>query len=151
MNQRVIVLFLLLALLCINLCSGKFTVIPPQFSNNAVLQRDRNVVLFGLSDAPNNTLITLQIVETKETYQATVVNQFFMFTIGPHAAGGPYTLQLKDPTQTLNLFNYMFGDVWVCSGQSNMVRLVLKYRGNMKIQEAKFLFCCYFIVFVFCL
>ena len=35
------------------------------------------------------------------------------------AAGGPYTLRVKG-SNTLELTNVLFGEVWVCSGQSNM-------------------------------
>ncbi|MDQ2730345.1 MAG: sialate O-acetylesterase, partial [Armatimonadota bacterium] len=43
----------------------------------------------------------------------------WMAKIGPFAAGGPYTLTITGP-QTVTFKNVLVGDVWICSGQSNM-------------------------------
>ncbi len=43
----------------------------------------------------------------------------WMARIGPFAAGGPYALTVSGP-QTVTLHNVLMGDVWICSGQSNM-------------------------------
>jgi sialate O-acetylesterase len=40
-------------------------------------------------------------------------------TLPPLAAGGPFTLKVEGP-ETVDLQNVMVGDVWLCSGQSNM-------------------------------
>ena len=42
-----------------------------------------------------------------------------MARIGPFKEGGPYTLTVSGP-QTVTLNNVLVGDVWICSGQSNM-------------------------------
>ncbi len=42
-----------------------------------------------------------------------------MAKIGPFTAGGPYTLTVTGP-QTVTLQNVLVGDVWLCTGQSNM-------------------------------
>ena len=39
--------------------------------------------------------------------------------IGPFKAGGPYTVSIAG-SKTATLNNVLFGDVWICSGQSNM-------------------------------
>ena len=41
----------------------------------------------------------------------------WLVKIGPYKAGGPYTLTVNGP-QTVTLQNVLFGDVWICSGQS---------------------------------
>ena len=38
----------------------------------------------------------------------------------PMQAGGPYTLNMKSPKQTLSFTDILIGEVWICSGQSNM-------------------------------
>lgn len=35
-------------------------------------------------------------------------------------AGGPYDMQIESAEETIGLTNILIGDVWVCSGQSNM-------------------------------
>src|SRR5204863_9140570 len=40
--------------------------------------------------------------------------------IGPFSAGGPHTLTIASATRKVTLANVLFGDVWLCSGQSNM-------------------------------
>lgn len=42
-------------------------------------------------------------------------------TLDPIAAGGPYTITAyADDGSTISITDVLFGDVWVCSGQSNM-------------------------------
>jgi sialate O-acetylesterase len=43
----------------------------------------------------------------------------WMAKVGPFEAGGPYELTVSGPEQ-IKLTNVMVGDVWICSGQSNM-------------------------------
>jgi hypothetical protein len=40
--------------------------------------------------------------------------------LGPVEAGGPHVIEAKLDSNTISLKNVLFGDVWVCSGQSNM-------------------------------
>ena len=47
--------------------------------------------------------------------------------IGPFSAGGPYTLKVSGP-QNVTLKNVLVGDVWICSGQSNMEMPVARVR-----------------------
>ncbi|PVD28307.1 hypothetical protein C0Q70_10894 [Pomacea canaliculata] len=41
-------------------------------------------------------------------------------TLDPVPAGGPYTIHVYGRDAEINITDVMFGDVWVCSGQSNM-------------------------------
>ena len=43
-----------------------------------------------------------------------------MLHLPPMKAGGPYTMNI-DGSNHLVMNNILIGDVWVCSGQSNMV------------------------------
>ena len=49
-------------------------------------------------------------------------------TLKPHCAGGPHTItayQINGTnTETRNITDVLFGDVWVCGGQSNMAMTV---------------------------
>ena len=39
-------------------------------------------------------------------------------------AGGPYTLTVSVQGASITMVDFLFGDVWLCSGQSNMVFVV---------------------------
>ena len=47
----------------------------------------------------------------------------FSAQLPPTSAGGPYTISASttDQESVISLKNVLFGDVWICGGQSNMV------------------------------
>ena len=47
-------------------------------------------------------------------------------TLSPIKPGGPYDLHVHFGDVVLKLADILFGDVWICSGQSNMVFTVKK-------------------------
>ena len=89
------------------------------FSDNAVLQRDRAVPVWGWT-APGQT-VTVNLDGKNTTAKADASGQW-MARIGPYSAGGPHTLKVAGATPAENITrnNILFGDVWLCSGQSNM-------------------------------
>ncbi|HEX9997587.1 MAG TPA: sialate O-acetylesterase [Abditibacterium sp.] len=89
----------------------------PLFSSNAVLQRDRKVPVWG--DAPANTKVEVLLDDQKTTAIADA-NGRWSAKIGPRKAGLGHTLVVSTPTQKETRQNIAFGDVWICSGQSNM-------------------------------
>jgi len=90
--------------------------ISSMFSDNMVLQRDMKDPVWGWATPGSTVTVTLG----KTTSHAKANNNGLWLTnVGPFHAGGPYTLTVSGPRQvTFN--NVMFGDVWLCSGQSNM-------------------------------
>lgn len=93
--------------------------LPRILGSNMVLQQQSAVKLWGWG-APNEK-ITVTTSWDHKTYPAVTVtgNATWMLTIQTPAAGGPYTIQLKGNNSIL-LSNILIGEVWVCSGQSNM-------------------------------
>lgn len=95
------------------------TTLPSVFADNMVLQQNSDVAIWGWSDAGE----TIKIVtgwNTKDTIKVKAGNTAaWKTTIRTIGAGGPYTIQIlgKDKVQ---LNNVMLGEVWICSGQSNM-------------------------------
>lgn len=47
-------------------------------------------------------------------------NGKWSISLPPMQAGGPYTLSVKSPKQALSFTDILVGEVWICSGQSNM-------------------------------
>ena len=92
--------------------------LPSFFSDNMVLQRNADVKLWGWGN-PNEPITITTGWDNKE-YSIKPNNQaVWAITIKTPGAGGPYTLKFKGYNE-VNLNNVMLGEVWLCSGQSNM-------------------------------
>jgi len=90
--------------------------LPAIFSDNMVLQRNFATPIWGTA-SPNQS-ITLTIAG--QTKQATAgADGKWMIKLDPVKEGGPYELTVSGPT-SITYKNVLFGDVWICSGQSNM-------------------------------
>ena len=98
--------------------------LPRVIGSNMVLQRDMQAPIWGWASAGEEISVTLSTeaegVEPISTTTAVADAEGNWRTELPAmAAGGPYTLRVKG-SNTLELTNVLFGEVWVCSGQSNM-------------------------------
>lgn len=88
----------------------------PLFSNDMVLQRDVPDPVWGWAEPGQR----VTIVMNGKTATATAgADGRWMTKIGPFPAGGPYELTVSGPKE-VKLTNVLVGDVWICSGQSNM-------------------------------
>jgi len=89
------------------------------FSNNMVLQREVENPVWGKADPHAKVTVTIKDVEPLET----IANERgdWSVTLPPMHAGDAVSMSaaIEDGT-TVTLSNILFGDVWVCSGQSNM-------------------------------
>lgn len=87
------------------------------FGDHAVLQRDQAVNIWGTA-APN---AALTVSVNGQTATATAGADGKWKTVLPAlTAGGPYTLTVSDGQATTTLNDILIGDVYLCSGQSNM-------------------------------
>ena len=105
--------------------------VSPVFGDNMVLQRDKPDSIWGWSDPGDN--VRVQIGDKVATAVAGPDHRWEA-KIQPPAAGGPYTVQITG-YQKAELHNVLVGDVWLCSGQSNM-GLPLRFARN-GVDEAK--------------
>src|SRR5579872_7319109 len=90
--------------------------ISPMFSDHMVLQRDMKDPIWGWSTPGSEITVTIAGRTEKTT---TGADGKWQTKIGPIRAGGPYTLTVAGP-QTVTFNDILGGDVWICSGQSNM-------------------------------
>lgn len=92
-------------------------VVAPLFSDGAVLQRDKPVPLWGRADPGEKITITF----AGQTREATAMHDgrwiAFLDPLPANAQGSDLTLTGKN---TLTLRDVVVGEVWLCSGQSNM-------------------------------
>ncbi|MES2730709.1 MAG: sialate O-acetylesterase [Bacteroidota bacterium] len=117
MNHRFLWTAFVLILTSFNL-SAKI-VLPAVFSDNMVLQQNSEVALWGWSN-PSEKLKIVASWNPTDTLQVDATNGAFWSTkIKTSQAGGPYTLTFMG-SSTVELKNVMLGEVWLCSGQSNM-------------------------------
>ncbi|MBV7530948.1 sialate O-acetylesterase [Chitinophaga sp. sic0106] len=112
------VALLLPAMLLIFIATYANIRLPNVLSSNMVLQQKSTVKLWGWADPTEKIIISTSWNNRSDTVYGTR-DATFMATIPTPAAGGPYTITFKG-NNTVTLENVMLGEVWVCSGQSNM-------------------------------
>lgn len=89
--------------------------LPRLLSDNAVLQRDKPVTIWGWADTGEK--IRVRCAGREAVTQAT--DGRWRVTLAPLPAGGPYQLEVAGHNQLL-CRNLLAGDVWIAAGQSNM-------------------------------
>ena len=87
------------------------------YSDNMVLQHGEVLTIQGKADAGQKVTVAIA-GQKKKTVAAS--NGKWMVFLDPLKAGGPYTLTVSADKQKLIYNNVLAGEVWLCSGQSNM-------------------------------
>jgi len=90
--------------------------LPAVIGDNMVLQQGRPLTIWGTADAGEEVTVTLG--EQKQTATADATGAWKV-RLEPVKAGGPWEMTVAGKN-TLTLHNVLAGEVWVCSGQSNM-------------------------------
>lgn len=90
--------------------------LPSIIGDNMVLQRGEAVPIWGWDDP--GTKVTVTVGETKVTATADDKGKWCV-QLPAMTAAGPHTLTIAG-TNTVTLNNILVGEVWLCSGQSNM-------------------------------
>jgi len=113
-------LFLILtASLIINLNAQEGIIeIPSIFSDNMVLQQKTNVKFWGKAEA--GIKVNVKTSWGREASAVTKNDGTWVIKVKTPVAGGPYTVTLTVGDSITEFKNVMTGEVWVCSGQSNM-------------------------------
>lgn len=90
--------------------------LPSVFSDNMVLQRDIPIKIWGWADKKER--VTIAFLGDTITVKADKKGNWHA-EMKSTSAGGPYELLIKGENEIV-LSNILVGDVWICSGQSNM-------------------------------
>lgn len=106
------------ALLMLSGAISAKVVLPPMFSDNMVLQQQADAPIWGEAKPMKTVKVTTSWDGKTYETQADKEGKWKLSVRTPEA-GGPYELTLTDG-QKLVLENVMIGEVWICSGQSNM-------------------------------
>lgn len=102
------------------------------FGDHMVLQRNQDIPVWGWSDRGSKVSVSLngQKVSTKTDAQGN-----WKIAFKPMEAGGPYVMTITSGKSKITYSDIMIGEVWLCSGQSNMefaLRNALGYRSELK-------------------
>ncbi|RYY30717.1 MAG: sialate O-acetylesterase [Chitinophagaceae bacterium] len=106
--------------------------LPALLTDNMVLQRNATVKLWGWSGPNEKVVITTSWNNRTDSIIANGDAKWSL-NIQTPGAGGPYSITFRGEN-TIVLNNVMLGEVWVCSGQSNMEWG--GFKGLKEIEEA---------------
>lgn len=109
--------FFLCLIFIINITEARAEIsLPKLVSDHMVLQRNQQLPIWGWADPGEEVQILFrnQNIATKAD-----ANGDWSITLDSHEAGGPYDMVITGKN-TIRIKDIMIGDVWICSGQSNM-------------------------------
>src|SRR5215204_3519257 len=110
--------------------------LPKILSDNMILQRNKPITLWGWANPKEK--ITVEFNKQRKSVQADASGNWKV-SLSPESAGGPYQLSFKGKN-TITLTNILVGEVWVCSGQSNMEWPVAQAKNaSQEIKDANYL------------
>lgn len=88
------------------------------FTDNMVLQQQSEVPIWGWDKA--GTTVTINTSWNKKSYNTKAnANGKWLIKVSTPTYGGPYTVTMSG-SNTVKLNNVLIGEVWLCTGQSNM-------------------------------
>ena len=91
--------------------------VSPMFSDHMVLPREKPFAIRGKADAGESVQVTID----GAVYQAIADNRGrWGVEVAPHPAGTGSVLRIESAKSSLVYRDVAFGDIWLCSGQSNM-------------------------------
>lgn len=108
--------------------AGKFT-LASIFTDHMVFQQKTDAPVWGW--APEGSKVIVAPSWEKAEYSATAGEDGrWEVRIATPEAGGPYTLDVSAKGKRITLIDVMVGEVWLCSGQSNMQHYVSGFEGQ---------------------
>jgi sialate O-acetylesterase len=116
--QFAFVLMLLLSVLFMDTIRAQAT-LPAIFTDNMVLQQQTEVRFWGWDKAGKNIKISTSWNGKHYTTKADASGKWMLKLATPKAGFTPYTITISDG-KAIKLNNILIGEVWLCSGQSNM-------------------------------
>ena len=114
-NSRILFLALVLLVFCVAQSEADVS-LPRIFSSNMVLQQGKEIPVWG--QATKGERVTVTFNGTTQRAKADKNGQWRV-NLPAQSYGGPYVLTVKGKN-AIEFENVMVGEVWICSGQSNM-------------------------------
>jgi len=93
---------------------------PSIFGNHMVVQHNSEFPLWGWSEINDQIRVKASWDNIELKGVCSHVDGRWIVRLKTPQSGGPYTIEVKSPYKTIVLSDVMVGEVWICSGQSNM-------------------------------
>jgi sialate O-acetylesterase len=103
--------------------------LPAIVSSNMVLQRNTDVVIWGWADKREKITIEASWLSEPLDIKADKDGNWNV-QVATTDSKAPQTIQIKSKDSNIVLDNVLFGEVWLCSGQSNMQQPINGYNGQ---------------------
>lgn len=114
MRSRLITI--IVGLICVTSLSAEIR-ISGVFNDHMVIQRDAPVKVWGWGDKGESITVTLN----RQSRKTKVNNSgYWELQLKEMAYGGPYEMTVAGWSNKIRIKNILIGDIWICSGQSNM-------------------------------
>jgi sialate O-acetylesterase len=122
MNKIIRIVFI--ASLFFSVCSTQAIVKPVNlFSDQMVLQRGKPLPVWGTAQPGEKVIVRLNNLSAKTKADK---SGRWMVQLKQQPAGGPYNMEIVGKKNTVLIKDVYIGEVWICSGQSNMDMTVAK-------------------------
>ncbi len=126
---------IIMIVLCTSMIGHANVQLPAFFANNMVLQQNTRAPIWG--KATPGATIEITASWDFSTSVICAENASWKAELETPSAGGPYTISIKDGDSVLLLENVLIGEVWLCSGQSNMEMPLSGWLPNDTIQYSE--------------
>lgn len=105
------------------------------FTDHLVLQQGMSVPVWGTADDGEEVTVEFQ----GHTISTTAEDGKWKVELEPMEAGGPYEMLIRGKNHEVRLNDVMIGEVWICSGQSNMQwSVAASHNAEAEIQAADY-------------
>jgi len=121
-----LILTILLSTLILFQASGNEARFASVFSDNMVLQQNDTVALWGFAKPGEKVKIACSWLNEQLSAEADNTGKWYVEVNTPEADFTPHTITLTDSRgDNTTLRNILLGEVWLCSGQSNMEMILM--------------------------
>ena len=110
-------LFIFLLMICSNMIVNAQTHVASFFSDGMILQQQKSINIWGIDSAGTKIHVVSSWGETSQATTST--NGKWKLQLTTPTAGGPHAITIKG-SSIVTINDVLIGEVWVCSGQSNM-------------------------------
>ncbi len=94
--------------------------LPALFTDNMMLQQEMETPIWGWANPNETVTVITSWNSTSYAVKANQKGQWKTLVRTPRATNIPYEIVLKTTEETTKIKNVLIGEVWLCSGQSNM-------------------------------
>lgn len=108
--------------------------LPAIIASNMVLQRNSQVALWGWANPKEKITLTFSWTDEEVNVKADSEGNWSA-KVKTTDSKAPQSIKLKSKESELNLENILFGEVWICSGQSNMQQPLRGYNNQPTFQD----------------